>query len=153
MAGRKGVDVMKRLGIYLVYDNENIINPYIEYMLKELKTCLSHPVVVCNMGKVDHGKEILEQYGDEIFFRDNIGFDAGGFKDALCSFLGWEKVLQYEELVLVNDSMYGPFCPMREIFDQMEKRQAGFWGLAKHGEFIDDGGRCAPEHVQTYFMK
>lgn len=143
---------MKRLGIYLVYDNENIINPYIGYMLKELKTCLTHLVVVCNMGKVDHGKEILEQYGDEIFFRDNIGFDAGGFKDALCSFLGWEKVLQYEELVLVNDSMYGPFCPMRVIFDQMEKRQVNFWGLAKHGEFIDAVGRCAPEHVQTYFM-
>lgn len=119
---------MKRLGIYLVYDNENIINPYIEYMLKELKTCLSHPVVVCNMGKVDHGKEILEQYGDEIFFRDNIGFDAGGFKDALCSFLGWEKVLQYEELVLVNDSMYGPFCPHERDFRSNGKKTGWLLG-------------------------
>lgn len=143
---------MKRLGIYLIYDQENIIDPYIGYMLKELKTCLNHLVVVCNMAKVDCGEEILEEYADEIFYRDNIGFDAGGFKDALCSFLGWEKVLRYEELVLINDSMYGPFYPMRDIFDQMGKRQVDFWGLAKHGAFIDVGGRYAPEHIQTYFM-
>lgn len=143
---------MKRLGIYLIYDKENIIDRYVGYMLKELKTCLTHLVVVCNMVKVDRSGEILEQYADEIFYRDNIGFDAGGFKDALCSFLGWEKVWQYEELVLANDSMFGPFCPMKDIFEQMEKRHVGFWGLAAHREFTDAHKRQAPEHIQTYFM-
>ena len=93
---------MKRICIYLTYDKEGIIDKYIGYMLKELKTCVTNLVVVCNEIEVAKGKDILEEYADAIFYRENIGFDAGGFKDALCGFLGWKKVFQYDELVLVN---------------------------------------------------
>ena len=139
---------MKRLCIYLTYDKEKIIDKYIGYMLNELKTCAAQLVVVCNMREVVRGKRSLENYADEIFYRENSGFDAGGFKDALCNYLGWDKVYEYDELILVNDSIFGPFKPMKCIFAEMDNYKVDFWGLAAHGEC----GEEIPKHIQTYFI-
>ena len=64
---------MKRLCIYLAYDKQSIIDKYIGYMLKEIKTCVNRLVVVCNQMEVVRGLDILECYADEIFYRENIG--------------------------------------------------------------------------------
>ena len=121
---------MRRLCIYLTYDKQGTIDTYIGYMLKELKTCADALVVVCNENKISKGLNNLEPYADRIYYRENIGFDAGGFKDALCNLLGWEYVLAFDELALVNDSIFGPFRPMAEIFAEMKQQQVDFWGLA-----------------------
>lgn len=139
---------MKRLCIYLIYDRQNMIDAYIDYMLSELKSCADHLVVVCNMTEIFCGLEILNRHADEIFYRENTGFDAGGFKEALCSYVGWEKVLEYDELILVNDSLFGPFKPMESIFKDMDERRVDFWGLATHAS----NGTDILEHVQTYFL-
>ena len=143
---------MKRICIYLTYDKQQIADQYIGYMLKELKTCTDYLAVVCNTPTIAEGKEILETYADTIFYRENIGFDAGGYKDALCHRIGWGKVLAFDELVLVNDSMFGPFCPMKSIFEEMDKKPVDFWGLAKHAEFRKAGFDYFPEHIQSFFF-
>lgn len=143
---------MRRLCIYLTYDRHNIVDQYIGYMLKELKTCSNYLVVVCNEREIVRGMDILEEYADEIFFRNNVGFDAGGFKDVMCSYLGWDRVYQYDELILANDSMFGPFRPMKEIFAEMNKKRADFWGLTKHGECQSASIGYMFEHVQSYFI-
>ena len=142
---------MKRLGIYLIYDRHKRIDRYIGYMLKELKTCVSSLVVVCNMEEIIQGEENIRPHADQVFFRKNIGFDAGGFKDALCTFLGWDAVLQYDELVLVNDTMFGPFYPMADIFENMEKKPVDFWGLTTYGERIRRGTHVS-ENIESFFL-
>lgn len=62
---------MKRLGVYLVYDKQNIIDRYIGHFLKELKTCVSTLLMVCNMPFIAQGREILEEYADQIYFWAN----------------------------------------------------------------------------------
>ncbi|GFI46431.1 hypothetical protein IMSAGC019_01745 [Lachnospiraceae bacterium] len=144
---------MKRICIYVTYDKYNVVDHYIGYMLGELRTCCEYLAVVCNNDvKLINGSDILKQYADDIFYRENRGFDVGGFKDALCSILDKRKILGYDELVLVNDSMFGPFRPMKEIFKEMEERKADFWGAAIHGEGESDFLGKITEHVQTYFM-
>ena len=142
---------MKRLCIYLTFDQQNIVDEYIGYMLKELKTCVETLVVVCNALEIRQGRDILEKYADAVFLRENKGFDIGGFKDALCNLIRWEEVLKYDELVLVNDSFFGPFRPMKSIFDEMELKQADFWGLIKQGRRME-AGFYYPEHIQSFFM-
>ena len=145
---------MRRLCIYLTYDKQGTIDTYIGYMLKELKTCADALVVVCNENKISKGLNNLEPYADRIYYRENIGFDAGGFKDALCNLLGWEYVLAFDELALVNDSIFGPFRPMAEIFAEMKQQQVDFWGLAmaEYGACKNNYGKDVPEHIQSYFM-
>ncbi len=143
---------MKRLCVYLTYDKQNIVDAYIGYMLKELKTCVEYLAVVCNESEIVRGTEILKKYADKIYCRENIGYDAGGFKDALCRFIGWERVLSFDELVLVNDSFFGPFRPMTEVFDEMAKCPADFWGLSKHGKYTTEDMIEYPEHLQSFFL-
>lgn len=143
---------MKRLCIYLVYDEQNIIDNYVGYILSEIKTCVDCLVIVCNMLSVYKGEEILKKYADKIFFRENIGFDVGGYKNALSDFIGWDVVWQYDELVLVNNSFFGPFRSMKSIFDEMDKRVIDFWGLTKHGARRDSKMRDFPEHIQSFFL-
>lgn len=52
---------MKRLCIYLTFDQQNIVDEYIGYMLKELKTCVETLVVVCNALEIRQGRDILEK--------------------------------------------------------------------------------------------
>lgn len=145
--------MMKRLCIYLTYDSQGIVDAYIGYMLKELRTVSDHLVVVCNQPQVMSGYHFLAEYADAIYFRENIGYDAGGFKDALCQYIGWEKVREYDELLLVNDSFFGPFCPMRKIFDEMAERECDFWGLSAQKEGIEhEGTIVALEYVQSFFL-
>ena len=141
---------MKRICIYLTYDKKNVIDKYIGYMLSELRDCTDELRVVCNETDIKRGKGLLEEYADAIYYRENIGFDAGGFKDALCSFVGWDKVSEFDELVLVNDSLFGPFEKMEKIFSEMEERQADFWGLTKLGASLEED-KLIPEHIQTFF--
>lgn len=143
---------VKRICIYLTYDKQKVVDKYIGYMLKELKTCVDYLAVICNEDKVVQGKDILEQYADIIFYRENIGLDAGGFKDTLIKFIGWDKVLEYDELVLANDSMFGPFSSMKSIFFAMEEKTVDFWGLTKHSEFRKEGLDYFPEHIQSFFI-
>lgn len=142
----------KRVCIYLTYDQQKIVDKYIGYMLKELKTCVDYLVVVCNETEIVRGNEILEEYADAIHYRENIGFDAGGFKDALCKYIGWDNILKYDELVLANDSMFGPFKPMKTIFSEMNNKKIDFWGLIKHGECINDDIGHFSEHIQSFFL-
>ena len=100
---------MKRLLVYHTYDKQNIIDDYIGYFLGSMRAMVDTIIVVCNMPGIDKGFRNLSDYADGIFYRENIGLDAGGFKDALCTFVGWEKIRQYDELILANDSFYGPF--------------------------------------------
>ncbi len=143
---------MKRFCIYLTYDRQNIVDEYIGYMLKELKSCVDYLVVVCNETTIVRGREILQTYADEVFYRENIGLDAGGFKAALTELVGWEKVLSFDELVLVNDSIFGPFCPMKDIFREMSKKEVDFWGLSGHGEYRREELDSFPEHIQSFFI-
>ena len=49
---------MKRIGIYLTYDKQGVIDRYIGYMLNALKDCTEYMIVVCNEEKVVKGQEI-----------------------------------------------------------------------------------------------
>ena len=64
---------MKRLGIYVIYDAEGTVDPYIERVLKEIKSYLAHLIVVCNFPKIKKGTGYLEKYADKIVCRDNRG--------------------------------------------------------------------------------
>lgn len=143
---------MKRIGVFLTYDAQKIVDRYIGYMLAELRPNVNFLVVVCNNKEVYRGKDILEKNVDKVFYRENQGFDAGGFKEALCDFLGWEKIHGYDELVLVNDSMFGPFRPMKDIFSEMGHKPADFWGLATHGATELSHLGALNAHLQSYFL-
>ena len=142
---------MRRLLIYLTYDKQNIIDDYIGYFLRSIRPIAATIAVVCNMPKIEKGRHHLSDYADSIFYRENQGLDAGGFKDALCRFIGWDKIRQFDELILANDSFYGPFDDISKIFNEMESRNLDFWGLMKRGAGTYGATGNDPEHLLSFF--
>lgn len=143
---------MKRICIYVTYDLENIVDDYVGYMLQALRRVVDCLVVVCNYTYISRGFENVQPYADKIYYRENIGFDAGAYKDALCKYLGWEQVYEYDELLLVNDSFYGPLYPFEDLFDRMGVIAADYWGITRSPEGIFRGSYVYDTHIQSYFL-
>lgn len=143
---------MNRLCIYVTYNRECKIEEYIGYMLRALREHTATLYVVCNYSKILDGMEYVAPYADKIFYRENKGLDAGAYKDMLCTFVGWDIVYQYDELILMNDSFFGPFYDFGRYFDLMKKTECDFWGMTRHfpGEYEPVGKY--PAHVQSYFL-
>ena len=143
---------MKRICIYVTYDFENIVDGYIGYMLQELRKSVDYLAVVCNYREIAKGIGNIRPYADKIYYRENIGFDAGAYKDVLCRYIGWDAVCRYNEILLVNDSFYGPLYSFENIFSAMEKEDADYWGLTRAPAGVLADGFVYESHIQSYFM-
>ena len=119
---------MKRLGIFCFYDKEGIVDSYIEYLFSELMTVLDRLIIVVNGEVNEDGKHIFFRYTNDVIIRENKGFDAGAYADVIINVLG-DGIRDWDELVLCNDTFFGPFVPMKAIFEKMERERVDFWGL------------------------
>lgn len=147
---------MKRICIFVTYDAENIVDDYIGYLLSGLRRVTDKLIVVCNYEHIVDGMKNIKPYADKILYRKNIGFDSGGYKDAICQFIGWDEIRKFDELVLINDSFYGPVYPFEKTFNLMENTDADYWGItrAPRGKFGSQFGYKIhyDKHIQSYFI-
>ncbi len=143
---------MKRLCIYVTYDSENIIDEYVEYMLREMRKAVHTLILVCNYKCDDCRVDKVQSYVDNMFCRENLGYDAGAYKDVLCQELGWDVVCGYDELLLVNDSFFGPFYAFEELFDRMQRTGDDYWGMTRCPEVELADGHTYESHIQSYFF-
>ena len=74
--------------------------------------------------------------------RPNEGMDFGAWQLGIAALQGRLDAL--DELVLFNDSVFGPLSPLERVFDRMASRETDFWG-------ITDSWAHA-YHLQSYFL-
>lgn len=142
------------MAILVVVADDGIIDDYIFYLADNIKQLVKKIVITVN-GKLDlQYQNRLSLYCDSIFIRENKGFDSAAFKETLETFVGWNKVAQYKELILINDSCYGPIYPLIEMFHVMDKMQYDFWGVTEQTPIkrSNYGTELYPYHIQTYFV-
>ncbi|MCL2247789.1 MAG: rhamnan synthesis F family protein [Oscillospiraceae bacterium] len=144
----------KRITIFVFYDKNGIVDGYVLNLLRGLLLVSERIVVVCNGVLSDEGRIKLSELTSDIIVRENKGFDAWAFQAGM-EYIGWEQLTKYDELILANDSVYGPIYPFTEMFDSMDSRNVDFWGITKHAETADESGitknKIYYEHIQSYF--
>lgn len=141
-----------RLGVFVFFDKDGIVDDYVPYLLNDLKENLTRLVIVCNGKLTPEGREIFKAITPDVFVHENKGFDAGAYKAAFENYLGWDTIHQHDELVMCNDTFYGPFWPFKEVFDKMDEQpELDFWGLTVHGKLRGAYGDL-PEHLQSFFL-
>ncbi len=145
----------RRLVIYFFYDKRGIVDRYVPYFLKDLKENAEEIMIVSNGEIEPDGRKQLEQYG-KIFVRENKGFDVWAYKEALEQY-GWERLEQYDEVIMMNSTIMGPVFPLKETFDKMDTKDLDFWGLTEYYEQnVDPSGCCMygyiPDHIQSHFI-
>ncbi len=144
---------MNRLCIYLTYNKEKKLYDYIGRVLQSLRECCQKVCLVCNYDHMEEGQEYAAAYADQIFYRENRGYDSGAYKDVLCRYLGWDEVGKYDEIILANDSFFGFFYPLQDTFRLMEQAECDYWGMTGQtaGEYRNPV-REFESHIHSYFM-
>lgn len=149
---------INRLVIYFLYDKDGIVDRYVIHMLEAMKKFSSEVFVVINGKLTPESRKLLTGITSEsnILARNNTGFDVGAYKDALMHY-GWEKLEQFDEVVLMNYTVFGPLYPFENMFEEMNKKDVDFWGITKHHKVdFDVFGTCKyhyiPEHIQSSFL-
>lgn len=147
---------MKRVGIFFFFDAQGIVDEYVAFFLRGMRPCLNRLLVVVNGALTEKSRLCLEKIADEVLVRENRGFDVWAYKTGI-EHIGWDCLAEYDELVLMNHTNFGPVYPFAEAFDAMAERKLDFWGLTTHhGHNYDPYHQCEygyiPAHLQSSFL-
>ena len=145
----------KRLGIFFFFDAQGVVDSYVEALLAGMVKNLSELVIVVNGELTAPSYAKLRVFTDNIILRENKGLDAWAYKTALESY-GWDRLVEFDEVVLFNATIMGPVYPFEEMFTEMAGRDIDFWGITWfHKVPYDPFGHAAegylPRHLQSHF--
>lgn len=136
------------------YGADNLGN-YIYYLAVELRKMVRDLVIVSNGFLTELERDKLEKITKYLYEREDAGFDSDAFKDALENYISWERIEQYDELILVNDTCYGSIYPFEDVFDEMDtyRNDLDFGSLTEQEEFRASpfSDKIIPYHIQPYF--
>lgn len=148
-----------RVGIFAYYDADGIVDDYIPVLVGAVRPFCSYLLCVVNGELNEEGRQKLQAVSDELLLRPNEGLDITGYKEGL--FHLQEKVMQADEVLFFNQTIFGPLTPLDAMFGEMNGRNLDFWGLTKHkGLKADLTGTIwnkveygyLPPHIQSFFF-
>lgn len=149
-------DQARRLGIYFFYDEQGIVDQYVEYFLTNIVRNLTELHIVCNGMVEESSLKKLKKYTSNVLTRNNEELDVGAYR-AVMRQIGYDRLAEYDELILMNATIYGPIYPFEQMFQKMAQQDLDFWGITSHGAdeknpFPFNGLNDLPEHVQSHFL-
>jgi len=149
----KLIDSTKRLGIFVFYDRNGIVNDYVVFLLNSILEVANSIIIVVNGMIEKESLKKLQYFTHHIYIRENIGYDGGAYKDVFLKFLSKDDMGKWDEFILFNDTFYGPFFSWKYIFEVFQKENVDFWGLSKWIKASSTLLDCEiEEHVQAYFI-
>jgi lipopolysaccharide biosynthesis protein len=143
----------RRLVVYVVWDRRGGVEDYVAFALAGLREHAARVLVVVNGSLSEDGRRKLEPVSDEILVRDNVGFDIWAHKDAL-DHVG-EGISEFDEVLLTNDTWFGPVQPYGPVFARMDAREVHFWGMTDHVREVPNpftGKGVLPYHLQSFWI-
>lgn len=133
------------LAVFSTYDPDGMVSDATVFYMTALANIAERIIVAVN-GNLAKDEDIkIRKITDEIYRRPNTGFDFGAYKDVLENYLQPGELGHYKELILCNDTCYGPFVPFEDIFAQMQEKNTEFWSM----NYVED---MLLPHFQSYFM-
>ena len=144
----------KRALVYVIFESENRLQKYKLRFLQALSPLMDDVIVVVNGSLHVEDVNNLKSYG-QVLTRDNKGYDTAAFREGIFAF-GKDKLKDYDQLFLVNDTNIGPMRDLSQVFQEMADKQLDFWGIS-FGEEQEDVTKenpygYIPKHLQSYFL-
>lgn len=131
---------MKRLLCYAHFGEDRQVKPFVKHALQAVSTLCTDMVFVSNSPITDADRNELSALCSHIKVNDNVGYDFYMWK------LGMEAVdlSGYDEVVLMNSSVFGPLFKMEDAFQRMDRLDCDFWGITECFQM--------QPHIQSYFL-
>lgn len=144
---------MRRMVIFQHYSYFDEVEDYVYYVLNSFKIVAEKIVFISNSKLNDIDLNKINKIVDECYQRENIGYDAGAFKDYFLN-MSYNELKEWDEILLTNSTYLGPLFSWNDVFNKMSNLKVNFWGLSRHcgGEYTKYFGQLTPEHIQSYFI-
>jgi len=131
---------MTRAAVFAHYDADGIVDTYVLAYLGALRQLVDHLVCVSAAPLLPEEEKKLTSFCDRLIVRPNEGYDFMSYKEGLATL----DVGSYDQIVLCNDSVYGPMFDLSEVFEEMARRRCDVWGMTESKEITP--------HLQSYFL-
>jgi hypothetical protein len=138
-----GIKLGPKLVLFMHFDRYGNVRPQILHYIKELTGNGRSVVFITNAGKLTPvAMANLQAICAGIIIRKNQGYDFGAWRDAI-EFLQLPRP-ETEELILANDSIFGPIKPLAPMLAKLDYSKADIWGLTESWQYR--------YHLQSFFL-
>ena len=140
--GSSSVTSPAKIAILVHFSVNGRFAGYFLYLLRALEAAGFSTVIVSNSPKIDQDSlQTVLPFCARVLHRTNVGYDFGAWRDGL---IATPEVAGADQLLLVNDSIFGPLQNLEKILGQCDFDTADVWGMT------DSFSR--KYHLQSYFI-
>ncbi|WP_313138151.1 rhamnan synthesis F family protein [Paracoccus jeotgali] len=134
----------RRVAVFASYSGDGTLPPQVEPYLKGLRPFVERIVVVCDNTIGPVRRAALAGLADHVIAERHGEYDFGSYKRgvAWARQAGWLD--EADDLILCNDSCFGPVGSFAPMFERMDARHLDFWGAT-------DSQEIHP-HLQSFFV-
>ncbi|TGL99239.1 rhamnan synthesis F family protein [Leptospira jelokensis] len=131
-----------RLVLFSTFTTDGKIKESLVYYLSNLKKIKSDIILIdTSLKRIPSELEKIQPYLRHYIWRENIGYDFGSWKIGISEIPDWKI---YSQIILTNDSIYGPIHPLEPIFEKFNSSDIDIWGLTDSYELS--------YHLMSYFL-
>ena len=138
---------MSRAIILAHHDRDSLIDPHVVQALRRYRQVADRLVVVSTSAEAL--PVALADCVDTFFSRPNVGYDFCSWQAGLAA-LGDPGA--FAEVILVNDSMYGPLADLAPVLADPRVAEADLWGMVLSDQATRQRGKRVCPHLQSWFL-
>ncbi len=132
-----------KVALFVHFDRRGAVQAYVRHYIAALQEAGYQVAFVTNSGKLrPDAMEALKPLCAVIIVRRNVGYDFGAMREGLVRLRMPRR--NTEQLLIVNDSVYGPLVPLDDMLERINFDEADVWGATESWQ--------ARYHLQSYFL-
>lgn len=138
-----GIVLGPKVVLFLHWDRGGRVREALFTYIAQLAESGRSVVFVTNAGRIEPNAEArLLTLCAGVLIRRNVGYDFGGWRDAIETLALPQAGT--EEIIIVNDSVFGPVRPLEATLLRLDYTDADVWGLTESWQ--------RRYHLQSYFV-
>lgn len=138
----RSVDATEKVCIFSHFDGDSVVRRYVFEYVRAIVSCGFSVLFVSTADRItQEDRDRLEALGIDVHLRENKGLDFGSWQYGMTVLGDMEHI---DQLLLANDSVFGPLFDLKFMVDQMNGTDADFWGVTDSYE--------GNWHLQSYFL-
>lgn len=135
---------LRRVAVFASYSADEKITDNVVYYVKHLGMAVDDVIFVSDNALPDKEINKLKPYITHHICERHEEYDFGSYKRGFLYALETGLLDQADQLILCNDSCYGPVFPLKTVFEKMDRMDCDFWGVTD--------SKLYAYHIQSYFL-
>lgn len=131
---------MRRAAVFAHFDCHDLVAPYVIHLLEQVRTVCDTIVFVSTSRLSATEVARVSRIVQRVVLRENTGRDFGSYREGILSL----RDAGFDEILIVNDSVFGPLMPLTDVFARMAAVPADAWSATSSW--------AISFHLQSYFV-